>query len=185
MRARAGAVAVATLLVVAATAAEARPRRGVPAESWSFAAGVGVEALPDSVGDGLEPLALFGVSGTVRVRPSACLDARFGGGGTDDGSDTTRVAETRLRFDLRAAFCPALDRAVTLLFGAGPALGLSLLEARVREARTSYSAFDVGLTADAAVLLRLGPMVLRMDLEAGWLARLLLGAYVAAGVALD
>jgi hypothetical protein len=155
----------------------------VPAESWSVGASAGFEAMPDSVGRGLEPLGLFGLTGTLRVAQASCLDLRFGAGGTDDGSDTTRVSETRLRFDARPSFCPALHRAVTLVLGAGPAVALSLHEARVRDERARYSAFDVGLTADAGALLRLGPAVIRFDAEIGVIRRLVLGTFVAAGVA--
>lgn len=178
---RARAAVVALALVLWSAAAEAR--RPVPAESWSVSASAGVEASPDSVGRGLEPLGLFGLSGTLRVAGPSCLDMRFGVGATDDGSETTRVSETRLRFDARPAFCPALDRAVTLVLGAGPAVALSLHEARVRDGRTRYSAFDVGVAADAAVLFRLGPVALRLDLETGVIRRFMLGAFVAAGVA--
>ncbi len=171
-------------LALALWSAAAEARRPVPAESWSVSASVGVEAIPDSVGRGLEPLGLFGLSGTLRVAGPSCLDVRFGVGGTDDGSKTVQVSETRLRVDARPAFCPALDRAVTLVLGAGPAVALSLHEARVRDTRRRYSAFDVGLAADAAVLFRLGPVALRLDLETGVIRRFVVGAFVAAGVAL-
>lgn len=176
----------ALALAVPAPAAQARGRRrprAVAAESWSVVAGAGFEAMPDSVGRGLEPLGLFGLSGTLRAARSSCLDLRFGAGGTDDGSRTTRVSETRLRFDARPSFCPALHPAVTLVLGAGPAVALSLHEARVRDGRTRYSAFDVGLTADAGAMLRLGPIAIRFDAEIGVIRRLVLGTFVAAGVA--
>ena len=161
-----------------------RPRATLRAERWSVVAVGGVEALPDSAGAGLDALALAGLAGTVRTSPWTCLDVRFGLGATDAGSDTTRVSETRLRLDVRWAYCRALHRFFTLVLGAGPAAALSLQEARVREQRVRYSAFDLGASADAGGLLRLGPIVLRVDAEVGLLGRLVLGAFVGVGVAL-
>jgi hypothetical protein len=179
-------VVILMLLVSARAGAQPRQRRerSVPAEAWSVAASAGIEAMPDSVGGGLDPLFLFGLSGTLRLVGPSCLDVRFGFGSSDDGSETTQVSETRLRFDARPAFCPALHRAVTLVFGAGPAVALGLHEAKVRDDETRYSAFDVGLTGDAAALLRVGPVVFRFDFEAGVIRRFILGTYFAIGVAL-
>lgn len=173
----------AVLLLALTSAAEARRPR-VRAESWSAVAGAGFEAIPDSVGNGLSPLGLFGFAGTIRVTPMVCVDARWGIGATEDGSDTVRVSETRIRLDARPAFCPALHSAFTLVLAAGPAAGLSLHEARVGDGRQSYSALDVGFVADAAALLRVGPIVFRFDVDGGVLRRLLLGMYLAVGVAL-
>ena len=187
---RTTAALLAALVVVAAGAGNARARRraraaaAVPAESFSVALSAGLEAMPDSIGAGFEPLGLFGLSGTIRVARTACLDARFGAGATEDGSDTTRVSETRLRLDVRSGFCPALHQAITLFVGAGPATALSLHQARVRDSSARYSAFDLGLTAAAAVLFRLGPFLIRLDGEAGVLRRFLFGFFLGLGVAI-
>ena len=181
------ALGLSLALLAVSGSAESRPRRRRPAvrpERWSVVLGGGLEAVPDSVGAGLSPLGQLGLGGTVRVSRWTCFDVRFTAGATEDGSDTTRVSETRLRLDARPAYCPALDRLFTAVLGVGPATQLSLHEARVRDQRTRYSAFDVGLVADAGGMLRLGPFVLRCDLEVGVLRRLVLGAFAALGVAL-
>lgn len=176
-------IRVATLLagLLVPTAAGARPVRP---ERWSAGASIGVEAEPDSIGDGLEATPLYGVAGTVRFHRFACLDSRFGIGASEDGSETTRVAETRLRFDLRAALCRAVHRAVTFVVGIGPALGLSLLGVRVEDQTVARTGVDLGGSFDGGVLLRIPPIVLRVDLELVLLARLALGMFFSAGVAL-
>lgn len=177
---------LASALLLVAGDAAARPRTdcGQAPETWSLVASAGLEALPDSAGRTYSVLGLFGLAGTVRLSRGACVDVRFGAGATDDGSETTRVSETRLRLDLRPAFCPAVLRAVTFVLAAGPAAALSLHEARVRDGRIAYSAFDVGIMADAGVLFRIGPVALRIDADAGVLRRFTFGFFLAAGVAL-
>lgn len=178
MTVRVAALLASLLLPAAAGARPVRPER------WSAGASVGVEAEPDSIGDGLEATALYGAAGTVRFHRFACLDARFGIGGSEDGSETTRVGETRLRFDLRAALCRAVHRAVTFVVGIGPALGLSMLDVRVEDQAVARTAVDLGGSFDGGVLLRIPPIVLRVDLEIVLLSRLALGMFFSAGVAL-
>jgi hypothetical protein len=154
------------------------------AERFSAGGSAGIELSPDSTGGSWELQGLFGVGGTVRAHRLACLDARLGLGTADEGSETTRVSETRLRVDLRAALCPSVHRAVTFVVGIGPALGVSLLRARVGDRETSYEAFDLGGSLDGGVLLRISPIFLRADLELALLTRLAFGTFLAAGVAL-
>jgi outer membrane protein with beta-barrel domain len=174
--------AVALALVMAAPAPVFADR--FEAERWSAAAAIGVEALPDSAGEGLAATVLYGAVGTVRLHRLVCVEARFGAGGGEDGSETTRVEETRLRFDLRAALCPAVNRFLTVVVGLGPAIGTSLYRAQLDDQKKSYSAFDLGLSLDAGALVRLGPGLVRFDLEAGVVRRIALGAFAAFGVAI-
>jgi hypothetical protein len=180
-RAALAAVAAVFGCLGAPAIAIAVPVRG---ESWTLGASAGFEASPDSAGEGLEALGLFGISGTARFSESTCLDVRLGLGATEDGSELVSVSETRVRLDVRPAFCPALHRAVTLLFAVGPAAGLSLHEARVGTRGQSYSAFDFGVVGDVGVLLRAGPVLFRFDVEGGVLRRFVFGLYAAVGAAI-
>ncbi|MBI2894742.1 MAG: hypothetical protein HYY06_14400 [Deltaproteobacteria bacterium] len=159
--------------------------RQVDPERWSAGPSVGVELESDSIGAGLESTPLYGVAGTLRLHRLACVDAHVGiGGSVEDGSETTRAGETRLRFDLRGALCVAVSGAATFVVGLGPALGLSMLDVRVGDREVSTTGVDIGGSLDGGVLFRFNPIVVRLDLEMAILSRLTLGMFFSAGVAL-